>query len=393
MTILAQHGWGKSDKIERGIVDGSIHGVIMSPRDESPTNLASFLVSIADKHPSVERFVDPQLYAGSLWPVRDGKLLDYGHYRQHLEPSSFSPTAIGEFVDSTLSWQTDLRVTSLVSPTVMVEDLGSQWAQIAMMLAQESVARHEDSRPLLVSLAIGEDALRQQPLVDSWLNDLTRLDVDGFYLVVRRSSESYRQHYDQEVLSSLLRVCYSLAELNQYRLYVGYSDMVTLLLHAVGVTGTGAGWFSSLRQFNWRRFQPVSGGSQARARYSSRPLLNSIYMTELDAIYNRGLVDTVLSDTPYDERFSGATNPENVPWPPSEAALHHWQVLDDIARLAMTMGHNIQGRLDLASTVIASARTTYTQLESLVPFTTETGSIHLDQWLKALNRFRSDAAV
>ena len=51
LTILAQHGWGKSDKIERGINDGSINGVIMSPRDETPANLARFLANIADNNP------------------------------------------------------------------------------------------------------------------------------------------------------------------------------------------------------------------------------------------------------------------------------------------------------------------------------------------------------
>ena len=69
MTILAQHGWGKSNKVERGIANGSIHGVIMSPRDESPANLTSFLSTI---HTGVERLVDPQLYVGTIWPVRDG---------------------------------------------------------------------------------------------------------------------------------------------------------------------------------------------------------------------------------------------------------------------------------------------------------------------------------
>ena len=53
MTVLAQHGWGKSNKIERGIADGSIHGVIMSPRDESPAKLASFLSAIQPNVDSV----------------------------------------------------------------------------------------------------------------------------------------------------------------------------------------------------------------------------------------------------------------------------------------------------------------------------------------------------
>ena len=391
MTILAQHGWGKTNKIERGLSDGSIHGVIMSPRDEKCTNLASFLTDIAASHPGVERLVDPQLYAGMIWPVRDGRLTDYPYYRQHLTPMSFSPTEIQGFVSRALAWQYTLDVSAVVSPTVMVDDLGSQWAQIAMMLAQETAAQHNRSKPLLISLAVGEDALRYRGPVHTWLDDLSQLDVDGFYLVVRRASEAYRQHYDPEILVSLLHICYALAELNQYSVFVGYTDMATLLLHAVGVTGTGAGWFTGLRQFNLRRFQPVSGGRQPRPRYSSLPLLNSIYMTELDGIYNGGLVADVLSATPFDTRFNGPSNPENVSWPADEAALHHWHVLANISRSPAAA--RVGDRLDQALQLIGQALALYSQMGALVPFATETGSTHLDQWLDALNRFRSDAAV
>ena len=391
MTILAQHGWGKSDKIERGLADGSIQGVIMSPRDESPAKLASFLSDIRASQSNAERLVDPQLYAGTIWPVRDGKLPCYTHYRQHLTPTSCSPTAIRDFVRAVLDWQFGLDVSAVVSPTVMVDDLSSQWAQIAMMLAQETVTQHDGTRPLLISLVVGEDALRQRVPVDDWLDDLTLLNVDGFYLILRRTSEAYRQHYDSEVLASLLRVCYSLAELNQYRVFVGYADMVTPLLHAVGVTGTGAGWFAGLRQFTLRRFQPVSGGRQPRARYSSRPLLNSIYVTELDGIHNGGRVADVLSGTPFDARFNTTTNPENVAWPNDDAALHHWRVLADIS--SSLIGTRIGHRLDSARNLIAQALAAYAQIGTLVPFTTETGPTHLDQWLDALDRFRSDARV
>ena len=391
MTILAQHGWGKSDKIERGLTNGSIQGVIMSPRDELPLNLASFLSTTREKFPNSERLVDPQLYAGTIQQVRDRHLRKYAHYRQHLTPMSFSPAGIRNFVSTALDWQYELEVSAVVSPTIMVDDLSSRWAQIAMMCAQETVTQHDGSKPLLISLLVSEDTLRQRLLVDDWLDNLTQLDVEGFYLIVRRSSEVYRQHFDPDVLASLLRVCYSLAEINQYRIFVGYTDMVTLLLHAVGVAGTGSGWSMGLRQFNLRRFQPVSGGRQPRDRYSSRPLLNSIYVTELDAIYNGGRVNDVLSSTQFDSRFNGRVNPENVLWPRDEAALHHWQALTDISRAPAGLG--LTDSLDRARDLIAQARAFYAQIGILVPFVTETGPAHLDQWLDALNRFRSDAGV
>ncbi len=260
-----------------------------------------------------------------------------------------------------------------------------------MMFAQDTIAQHSGHKPLLISFVIGEEALRQRVSVDDWLNDLTQLGVDGFYLVIKRNSESYRQHYEPDVLASLLRVCYSLAEVNDYRVYMGYTDMATLLFHAVGVTGTSAGWFTGLRQFTLRRFQPTTGGRRPRPRYSSRALLNSIYVSELDGIYNGGQIRDVLSSTPFDVRFNTNMNPEDVPWPDDDAARHHWHVLNDISQ--SPVGSTIGSRLDAARDVIALARATYAQVGNLVPFATETGSSHLDQWLDGLNRFRSECSV
>ena len=387
MTILGQHGYAKSDKIQQGIEDGSIQGVIMSPRDERPQNLVSFLSQLPHW---VERLVDPQFYVGAISNPRQGKLDDYSHYATNLAPASFTPAAITRYVDDTLEWQDALNVSMVVSPTVIVDALSNRWAQIAMTMAQESLYRHSSERPLLISLVIGEDALLETTLVDAWLNELTQLDVAGFYLVVRRSQEDYRQQYDPEILSSLLRVCYSLAQVNEYKVIVGYSDLVTLLLHAVGVEGTGAGWYASLRQFGLRRFSQVTGGSQPRPRYTSRPLLNSIFIFELNSIYNNGYIANVLSDTNYDQPFNGNQNPGNVSWPPRDAALHHWRVLSDIAE--SISGTTVSARLDSVRSSIGQALALYTQI-GLDLFRTETGPTHLQQWLDALDRFRSDAQV
>ena len=274
---------------------------------------------------------------------------------------------------------------------MVIDDLAGQWALTSSMLAQESIVRHNQEKPLLVSVVVEEPALRQRRLVNQWIDELTGLDVDGFYLIVKRSSDSYSQRYDPQVLASLLYLCYSLAEINQYRIYVGYTDMATSLMHAVGVTATASGWYGTLRQFTFRRFLPSTPARRARTRYSSLPLYNSILMTELDSIFSGGMIANVLSGTVSDNRFSGNTNPLNVVWPDDESWLHHWIVLDTISRSAV--GNSVSDRLDAVRTGILQAQLLYTRLAMLVPFEMETGSNHLEDWLEALDRFRAEAAV
>ena len=392
MTILAQHGYGKGSRIEDGIAMGSISGAIVSPRDESPAHLASFLASLSSASPNSERLVDPQLYAGTIQPPRHGKLSQYPHYRAVLNPMSFSPTETQRIVSEVLDWERTLDVSSIVSPTVLVDDLQGQWAHIAMALAQESLLQHDGNKPLLISLFVEEDALRHRRAVDEWLDNLTQLDVDGFYfVVVRRPSEPYSQRYQPEVLFPVLRICYSLATINQYRVIAGYCDFATLLLHAVGVAATATGWHHGLRQFSEQRFRKVDGGRQARTRYSSFPLLNSIYMTELDGIYHLGRINDVLTGTATSAPFSGPTNPENVPWPLYMSALHHWEAVARTAQLGIAS--TVGTQLDQVTNAITQAQALYAQIERFMVFSVETGPTHLEQWLDALNRFRSEAAV
>ena len=388
MTILAQHGWGKSDKIQRGISDGSIQGVIMSPRDESPANLESFLSSMPTH---IERMVDPQFHVGILSPARDGKLPDYDHYRPNFSQTSFNTASIRQYVADTLLWQRTLNISAVISPTVMVDQLGGVWDVIAMMMANETIAQHDGEKPLLIGVVLEESTIRQRPLVDDWLNQITTLDVDGFYLTIKRESADYRQQYDEESLTSLIHICYSLGALNDYRVYLGYTDMVTLLLHAVGVTGTASGWSLGLRQFTWRRFLPATIARRPRARYSSSPLLNSIHITTLDTIHSVGRLQDALSGTPHDTVFNGPTNPENVNWPDDLSTLHHWCVLNGIA--GSVLGTSIGNRLDIAQNRITQAQIVYNQLGPLVQFDFVNGPSHLEQWSRALNRFRSEAAV
>lgn len=390
MSILAQHGHGKSAMIQRGLAGGAIDGVIMSPRNEPREKLASFLTSTRVGHPSAQLLADPQFYVGTVPQAYDMRLGDYRHYVPGLTLSSFRTPEIRQYVTDTLTWQYGLDVSAIISPTVPVDDLQGPWAQVASKLAQETVAQYSDDRPLLISLVIGESALRQSGLVDAWLDDLAELDVAGFYVIVRRDSQDYRRHFEATALASLLRMSYSLGELLGYKVVVGYVDMATLLLHAAGSQATGAGWYSNLRQFHMARFEKSRGGPP-RQRYSSLPLLNSIFVTELGGIHRGPGVANVTSGTPFDARFNGNTDPTQVHWPLSEAAVHHWHVLDEITKIPI--GANISDRLDAAQVAVRQAAALYRQMAPFASFTSITGASHLTSWSDGLIQFQTQAGV
>lgn len=375
--------------IQDGLSGGAIEGVIMSPRNEPRTRLASFLSDLRRTHPSAERLADPQFYAGTVPQAHHMYLTDYPHYVGQLTTASFQAHQIRQYVTDTLDWQYELNVSAIISPTVVVDDLHGRWARIATELALETVAQYNDPRPLLISLVVGEAALQQGNALDRWIQEVADLNA-GFYLIANRRSRDYQQDFEPDALASLLRTCYYLAELRQRTVVTGYADMVTLLLHAVGVIATGAGWYTNLKQFYLARFERSQGGPP-HPRYSSLPLLNSIFFAELDSIHRGAAVANVLSGTPLDGRFNGNTIPSLVPWSRSEAALHHWHVLTAITRIPTGIG--ISARLDAAQAAVAQASTLYRQMARLTSFDHKTNATHLHSWSTGLNRFRSQFGV
>ena len=387
MTIFAQHGWGKSTMVHDGVTNRSVAGVIVSPRDETPMNLGKLLDEVAAIAHDAERFVDPQLYSSTIPNPHDIYLPHYPHYRKGLSSISFSPNELTNIVSDTFEWQSKLNVTAVVSPTVLVDVLGSQWAQVSMMFAQEAVNQHSGKKPLLISIAVDEDALRDSRALNSWLNDLTTLQADGFYIVVRRTMEGYQQHFEPSNLSGLLSICYSLAELNKYKVIVGYSDIVTLLLHAVGVTGTACGWHFNLKQFSRSRFRKSSGGQWRPPRYTSSELLSSVTFAEMGTLYNSNLSGSVLSGTQYDAAFSGGTAPTTQDWPIHDATLHHWDVLTNMVK--NLANRPLIDRLDVVQRLIPLAGTRVARFEQQGILTTGAYSEHLHGWSESLKRFRA----
>lgn len=396
MAIYAQHGYGKGTKIERGLSEGVITGVILSPRDENPANLATFSSQIRREFPEAAVLIDPQFFANTIDPIRPRFLEEYPDlYFGSLTRTDFTSRNIQRYVKSVIEWQSVQQVTRILSPTVWIPDLGGPWGQIAIMMASESVEYYNlagFTTPLLLTIVVSEEALRAADDLDEFLNVMSGHDVAGFYLIVRRSQPAYRGIFEPDSLEGLLRMCHSLAQVNEYELIVGFCDIVGFLLHAVGTTATGVGWLNNLRQFTFQRFEPSTGGRPARPRYTSGPLLNSILVSELDDLFTLGQLGSVLSGTIYDAAFTGATNPLNAQWLSDESALHHWDVLRSSAEV-VSIG-SIQDRINESQNIIANASGLYSTLSNVgAQFETNSSGGHLSQWRVAVDRFRNAAGI
>jgi hypothetical protein len=397
MGIYAQHGHGKSDKVEVALRQGTISGVILSPKDESPTNITNYIGGLRREFGTrVSVLFDPQFYA-TVNGSRLGNLPDYPYFRPGLTRSNFiAPGDITQYVNGTLNYQLNLGVDRLISPAVLVSDLRDPWSQISLSMALEAIAfrsRQVGAPELLLSLILDENAFRGKEALDEILDIVTAWDVKGFYIVVRRNDTSYQAAFDPDVLGNILYLVHVLSNLNDFELVFGYSDLCGVLLQAVGATVTSTGWHNSLRQFSMNRFLPSTGGRTPRPRYTSSSLLNSILiLPELQAIQRIGSLSQVISGSFYDGVMRGG-NPTNAPWPLSVSTLHHWEVLSRTCSEILSSG-SIQQRLDALESRVRQAIALYTLLEQGgAVFEQATGQGQLQTWLRALRSFRYEVRV
>lgn len=395
MALFAQHGHGKSDKINRGIEAGFLDGVIMSPRDEIPSGLINYVNDLRSHFSELPILFDPQFYATTVTPAKDGKLPDYPYYHGGLTRGNFiSSNDIGRYVQETLDYQMRLPLSNLISPTVLFDDFQDPWSQIALSMAQESINYYSTlsgASPLLLSLVFSETALRSPDRMGEFLDMVSSFRTTGFYIILRRANEQYMTQMDPNVLESLLYLIYVLSELNNYEVVVGYADIIGILLHAVGVKVTACGWYSRLRQFSLARFQPSTGGRAPRDRYTSIPLLNSVLVIpELDSIYRSGLINEVLTGTSHDGMLR--TDPANASWTKDISCLHHWEAIHQTIN-SVAQGV-INQRLALMLTLIGRAKAIYARLaQNGVLFEQHSGPGHLDQWQRSIQNFKNSAGI
>jgi hypothetical protein len=399
MKLFAQQGYGKGDKIHNGLDRKVLDGVILSPRDEKCSNMKIFRKELNEQYSSAEVLFDPQFYYATFIDATSKNLNECDYYPGNIPLSSLRQTKnLNKYAMDCLKYQQSLGVSKLISPTIHIPNFTDRQAQIALTMAEESinVAQEIDS-PLIISLVFNENALNETANVNEFLNELSMLEAEGFYITVARSNTDYNQTFDESTsLTNLLTMIYSLADINEFKVIMGYSDIIGLLYLAVGAYGIGTGWYNSSRKFTiQQRILPSKGGRVPRERYTSVPLLNSMFVSELDSIkrqvmINGGDIKDYLSNTDFDEVILAGTNPSEG-WSRGISHVQHWAAIKKATtNIFGSSSVDISDRLDNMEQRINEASSLYKILKSqAVQFDKPNPDNHLAIWKNAIDQFRT----
>jgi hypothetical protein len=195
-----------------------------------------------------------------------------------MRPRDFSARNLVPLVEALIAFQADRPVTHLLSPTVAVGSMVDRWAGIAANLADTSLdtwAAVDDERPLLLSVAIQQSLLADPDNVDALLDELTAYECEGFYLLIELSPAT--DPAEASVLyERALYIVYSLAEVNEYTVWVGYTGLAGFASRAVGAEAFAGGWWQKQNWWSPGHWTAGGGGRTPRPRIYLESILGSL---------------------------------------------------------------------------------------------------------------------
>lgn len=391
--IIGLDGHQAGDKIKAGLTDNAIGGCILNPRYRQPQNLTDTALDLAKQYPDSLRMIDPCSYNITLPPsVLGSKYQRYPFGFNGLNRRGLRGLDLSEYAFACLDFQVRLNVSALVGPGIPMETFEDFRSELTLeaFRASINICQSEEvlrGLPILHSLSFRESALSSFEAVCDYLDLLTQVEGDGFYIVVSRdviTDPQWGEASRIDRLTNLLYLVYALS-VNEYRIVYSYSDMVGLLVLASGGTDIATGWFGTTRQM-FCDGTSQSGGQQPRPLYTSYPLLSQLLMApDVAALMAAGFTDRVIDSVGFDDRIK--RDGAGTEWSKRTEILHFWHVLTAIADEILAIP-TVEDRVGHLQVLIGKAISICLQAQE-EGVRIEKRPYHLSAWLQTLQNFNS----
>lgn len=365
MKMLAQQGYGPTEKISRGIHDGVIAGAILSPRYIAPHKMDEKIAEWMP--PGADLLIDPELFAAGLAGTPNaklGSLEEWDYFGLPRRSELLSGKGVSATIERAIRAQSEHPVSAYIAPNVHISEADSFDAAIAISFIAQSKSAVASAgvpdKPVLATLSIDREALTDHSHFEELLTILTGLDVrpDGFYLLVASGSvDSDGRHvrsdlYHSHVLANWMFLNHALS-INGFRVVSGCADLFSPLLSICGAEACATGWNAGQRQHSIANFirSPNEFRRTPLVRYVSNALLARIKQDEYDRF--REFVPAVRNDLPSDAYYERETTRE-------EEALQCWDALHHLSN--SVIGDDLESSLGSFSERIEEARRCWSAL-------------------------------
>lgn len=391
MAILAQLGFAKKGKVEKGTEQNLIHGVVLRPQNDKPESLIRYAERLRRKCDDIEIYFDSEFSIFSIQgDVNLGKTSEYSFYPNATNPgSNYLLQELEGYIKGSVEFQKKLGVKSILGICPIIQDykdrsMGTLSNIIELSLGALANEEAYHSGNFMISLCVQETAFQDIDSVNHMLDELTAWDVEGFYVVIdRNASAVFEPNIDEQRLANIMYFLYSLSVVNSYKVIVGYVNLLSVPYSAICNAEFAVGWFGKTRMFTQSGFINSKGGKRPKLRYLSEPLLSSVLVEPEIVTMKQNLDDSMfLSGSPFDNELK----PES--WSQEKECLEDWYALSSLTQ-HLQSEVNIFKRIDILQYKVNKARHILQEIEKVIPaLDKKSNPVYLDTWEKALERFK-----
>jgi hypothetical protein len=298
-------------------------GVILSPRDLKPSQLGR--VAKEARSAGAEPLLDPQCYVHDADHARLTQHDYWKAYRASSTANLLSGLGARQVIATLRALNNALELPRHILPGLLARPVNDDWFAIHERFIE---AAHQEfgGAPLIATVAVSDEAIRDEKQVEAIIDRAAGWPVSGFY-VVGEVSRAYLVE-DPNWLANLLILASGLKLLRK-NVIVGYSSHQMLCLAACNIDAIASGTWLNVRSFPTAKFyEPEEDEVSRRTTWYYCPQVLSEYkLPFLDIARRQGFLDSMRPDpalgSGYADPLFGGAQPSSVAWGEQSAFRHY----------------------------------------------------------------------
>ena len=371
MKMYLQVGWGMMGLCRDLLKLWKGAGAILSPRDLTHVQITRLGKSVSSL--GGEALIDPQCY---IHASDHDRLTNHEYWQEYASNSTFNMNGSlgwGGVLGKLAELASESSVKRHILPGLLAKPVSDDWFDIQSAIIEEAPA-HFGGEPLIATIALSIDAVRDENQLEAVIERAEKWDVDGFYVVVE-SPSSYLVE-DPVWLGNVLSLCSGL-RLTGKSVLVGYCNHQMLCLASANVDVIASGTWKNVRSFGTERFNQRAPDDIARRTlwYYSPIGLSEFKIPFMDVAKTRGVLASMQAPTSLGSMFSkslfSGAQPSSVDWREPDAFRHYLTCLRN--QVLAARKPSFKSTVDFHRTVLDDAENLLLQLRSCGVFAGDRG--------------------
>jgi hypothetical protein len=327
MKFYLQFGHGMMAHCSALIGAGVGEGVILSPRDLTLRQLQEVANTTSRSKKSV--IFDPQCYIRDADHPRLTEHTYWMAYKKTATSSILTEQGAAAVIAPLYAYNVALGTELVLLPGLMADAVTEDWLSLHRNIVEQASRLIED-RPIFATIALSTDATADEAQVEAVVEEASRWNVAGFYVVAQAAKYLVE---DINWLANLMILTAGLKLLGK-KVIVGYSNHQSLCLATANVDVIASGTWLNVRAFDPAKFYiPDEDEISRRTTWYYCPQALSEYkLVFLDAARRNGILDDLRAADSLGSRFAdplfAGPAPTSVNWPEQIAFRHYLTCLN-----------------------------------------------------------------